>query len=60
MAALMAYVSSWARDWMQAAAVAYATPEAMLGPLTHYTGPGIEPVPRWELPPSVIDKRNFQ
>ena len=45
---------------MQATAVAYATPEAMLGPLTHYTGPGIEPVPRWELPPSVIDKRNFQ
>ena len=39
MAGPIEYGSSWARDWIQATAV--ATPD----PLTHAAGPGIKPTP---------------
>ena len=39
----MAYGSSQARNWIQAAAMTYATDAAMLDPLTHCARPGIEP-----------------
>ena len=45
MAAATAYGSSQARDWFQAAVVTYAAAAATLDPLTHYTGPGMEPLP---------------
>ena len=41
----MAYGSSWARNWLQEAAMTYATAAATPNPLTHCTGPGIEPAP---------------
>ena len=45
----VAYGSSWARDWIQAAPVTAAV--AMLNLLTHCTGPGIEPTPpQWHEP----------
>ena len=37
--------SSRARDWIQAVAAIYATAVEIPDPLTHYTRPGIEPVP---------------
>ena len=39
MAAIIAYIRSWARDWIQ------TTAAAMLDPLTHCAGLGIEPAP---------------
>ena len=41
----MACGSSWARDWLRAAAVTLATAMAALDTLTHCTGPGIKPTP---------------
>ena len=43
MAATVAYGSSQARDWIQAAAVTYATAVATPNPLIYCTGLGIEP-----------------
>ena len=37
MAVLMAYGSSWARDWIWATAVTYTTAATVWDPLTHYT-----------------------
>ena len=45
MAALMAYGSSWARDWIQTSVVTYASAVVMPDPLTHFTGPEMEPLP---------------
>ena len=36
------HTSSWARDWIWAAAVTYATTVAMTDPLIHCSGPGIK------------------
>ena len=36
--------NSWSRDWIWAMAATYTTAAAMLGPLTHCAGLGIEPV----------------
>ena len=38
MATPMVYESSWARNWIQAAALTYATAAATLGPLTRWAG----------------------
>ena len=45
MAASTAHGSSQARDLIQAAALTNATGAAMLDPLTHCTGQGLEPTP---------------
>ena len=45
MATPEAYGSSQARDGIQDTAATYATAAATLDPLTHCTGPWIEPVP---------------
>ena len=45
MAALMAYESSRARDWIWAATVIYATGAEMPGPSTHCASLGMEPAP---------------
>ena len=51
MATPMAYGSSLARDWIQAASVTYATAVAIPVPLTHCTGLRIKPVPlQWPEP----------
>ena len=42
MAAHLAYGHSWARNWIQATDVTYATAVAMPDPLTHFSGAGIE------------------
>ena len=51
MATLVDYGSSWAKDWIQAAAVTYATVMAMLDTLAHCTGLGIEAAPPQQLKP---------
>ena len=45
MAIPMAYVSSQARDWIQATAVTYTAAVATPDPLMHSAGPGVDPVP---------------
>ena len=51
MAALIAYGSSQAREWIQDAAVTYAAAVATMDPLTHCPGLRIEPVPpQWPKP----------
>ena len=45
MVAHMAYGGSQARDWIWATAVTYTETVATLDPLTHWAGPGIEPIP---------------
>ena len=51
MAALIAYGSSLAREWIQDAAVTYAAAVATMDPLTHCAGLRIEPVPpQWPKP----------
>ena len=39
----MAYGSSWARDGIRAAGMTYTTAVAMLNPLTHCAGQGLNP-----------------
>jgi len=41
----MAYGSSWAKDWLQVAAMTYATAVAMLDSLTQCYRPGIKQAP---------------
>ena len=52
MATLVAYRSSWARDWIWAAATTYPTAAvATRDSLTHWAKPGIEPSPlQWPKP----------
>lgn len=51
MAKPMAYGSSWARAWIQAAAVIHAPGVATPDPLTNYVELGIEPAPpQWPEP----------